>query len=72
MKYMNQAKKYLLAASAAVTGFVSSSAFATTAEDIGAAFSGAEANVGLGVSGIIGVVALITGVTIVITLLKKV
>jgi hypothetical protein len=47
------------------------SASATVADDITAAFTAAEANVTLAAGGVIGVVAIMTGIGFIIGLLRK-
>jgi hypothetical protein len=55
----------------AAGSLAASSAFADTAATINTAFSGAGANVQLAVAGVITLVAIITGVSLIVSLLRK-
>lgn len=55
----------------AAGSLAASSAFADTAATITGAFTGASANVQLAVGGVITLVAIVTGVSLIIGLLRK-
>jgi hypothetical protein len=56
---------------ASTSALVVGNASATVADDITAAFTAAEANVTLAAGGVIGVVAIMTGIGFIIGLLRK-
>lgn len=68
-KALNLTKKVL--APVAALSLTASQAFATTAEDITGAFSTGSTNLGLAVTGMIGMVAIVTGVGFIVSMLRK-
>jgi hypothetical protein len=73
MKIYKQAKKFAsnkLVQGSALMGSAAA-AHADMATDIGAAFTAAESNVGLAAGGVVALVAVVTGIGLIVSLLRK-